>query len=162
MTTKNKVFVHYYLIFSTVNFTRSEFANDTPDNRALLEKFMRDMVVAVGMTELAPPRCTFSTGINNAFTVEIALVEPPSSKAQVDVTLNESNAVAHIYPFPQIELAVMTCKKPSAEEIQCAEELFTTFWQVEGGWFDYFANDPTQEEWPLRERRPLQILKSNS
>ena len=103
----------------------------------LLKQHMRELIQSVGMREFVPPRCTFSTGVNDAWTCEIGLYE--------------SNAASHIYPHTnervaQIEETIISCKKPTPKELEAAKKCFTEFYGVGEYMFTYYANDVRKED----------------
>lgn len=72
-----KILEHKHLI------VRAEVKNPPMDCPAI-EQWMRDMVVAIGMQELAPPRAIYSDMVGNR-------------GMTCDVLLNTSNAVIHTW-----------------------------------------------------------------
>lgn len=73
----HKILEHKHLI------VRAEVKNP-PKDTAMMEKWMSDMVSAIGMKELAPPRAIYSDMVGNR-------------GLTCDVILNTSNAVIHTW-----------------------------------------------------------------
>lgn len=121
----SKVLEHKHLI------VRAEVRNP-PKDTAMMEKWMSDMVSAIGMQELAPPRAIYSDMVGNR-------------GLTCDVLLNTSNAVIHTWDEVDPALFMLDVFTCGSLDIQIIFDLLQCF-------------EPTKIEYKYLDRSKELIL----